>query len=89
LLKNLHEVFVLGKVAGKTAKEVLADGKVNAFDLPKLVQLWEPAKDALDGISEIPAELDVSKLTTADIQLIINDAVELAQIWMSVFTKAA
>lgn len=89
MVKNTHEVLVLAKILGRQVKEILADGKVNVLDIPKLAPLWEPTKQALEGFQEIPKELTPANMTAADVQVLIADVVELAQIWMDAISKSA
>ncbi len=88
MVKDTHEVLVLAKLLGKTAKDVMADGKVSATDLPKLIPLWGPTKTALEGLQNIPGELNFGKLTQAEVEMLISDIVEVVQIWMSVIGEA-
>lgn len=85
--KNLIEALELLKQAGAQAKAILADGKVDVRDLPKLITLWTPAKAALEDANQIAGE--VAGLDTEGAQKVISKVVEVVEAWMSVLSTAA
>ena len=72
-VKELMEVLEGIEAAGVPVAKVLADGKVNAADLPhalELVQNHQKLIDAVEGVKEIPAE--VKDIDPAEAVLIVQ-----------------
>lgn len=86
-IKNTLEVLEMARVAGVTASEIMADGKLGLSDLPKLAKLWAPAKAALEGVNLIASEC--SDLDGAEVTQLVNAAVAVATAWMAVLVPKA
>jgi len=56
-IKETDEVVTLIITAAKGVKASMADGKLDAADLPQIVPVLMAAGPALDGIKDVPAEL--------------------------------
>ncbi len=86
-VKNILELIELGRVSGVVVGEMLEDGKIGLFDLPKLAKLIGPAKDAFEGLANLLPE--AKDIDAEEAKKIFEAVVALAAAWTPVFTKAA
>jgi hypothetical protein len=86
-VKNALEVFELVKTAGIQAQEVMKDGKVNIFDLPKLAPLVGPARKAIQDANLIAGE--IKDLDGEEAQLLATAAIEAVLAWVPVIPQTA
>lgn len=56
-IQQTTDVVLFGITLSKVIKADLADGKFDIIEIAKLVTLYGPAMQAIEGISEVPAEL--------------------------------
>ncbi len=86
-VKNALEVLDLVKVAGTQASEMLKDGKINIFDLPKLAALVLPARKALQDANLIAAE--IKDIDGDEAKVLAEAGIEAVLAWMAVIQAAA
>lgn len=86
-VKNLVEVLDLVVSLGKVVGEVVKDGKVNVWDLPKLAPLWTSAQAAIAGLDQVVGE--IKDLDSAEVETLMSKMVEVAQAWYAVFAPKA
>lgn len=55
--KETKDVLALGFAFAKSYKAAKADGQINSMDLPLLISAFPALGPALEGASEVPAEL--------------------------------
>lgn len=56
-IKNVKELMVFGMQLGMAGKKAMDDGKLSIEDLGLMVKVFPHIGPAIDGISEVPAEL--------------------------------
>ena len=81
-IHNTIELFEALKLVGIFGKKVMADGKVDLADLPLLIELAQKSAEfakAIDGISEIPAEMKDIDMAEAE-QLVAEIFKAIAEI---------
>lgn len=86
-MKNTLELIELGRVAGVTVSEVLEDGKVGITDLPKLVKLIAPLKNAIEGLNLLVDE--VKDIDAEEAKTVLEAVVNMTAAWAPIFTKKA
>lgn len=83
-IKETLDVMNLAAMAAVQAKEIMADGKVNALDLPKLVPLWQPMKDAIDNAAAMKDEM--ADLDKDEVKALVAASLAVVMAWYDVFT---
>jgi hypothetical protein len=86
-LKNTLEVIALSKETAVQVKAALADKNLDWRDIPRVVALFGPAKKALDGIKDVPAE--IKDLDEAEANQLMAACMDMATAWAAVFEVAA
>lgn len=81
-VKNVSELLDFGEKAAEQAKAVLADGKVDLWDLPKLAPLLPSFKAAIEGVGDVPAE--VMDMDAAEAKMLLEKAVGVILKWAEV-----
>lgn len=85
-VKNTLEVLDLVRVTGVQAAEMLKDGKINIFDLPKLAALVNPARKALQDAQLVAAE--VADIDSEEAKQLAQAAIEAVMAWVPVVNAA-
>jgi hypothetical protein len=82
-IKGTLEMLTLVETVAVDFKAVLADGKADWTDIPKLANLWAPARDALTDLPKIPGE--IHDLSVDEVKAILSKLVEVVQACVAVF----
>lgn len=82
-IKNTLEVLKAAEVAGEQLAAALEDGKLGLTDLPKLVKMFGPLKDAVQDLALIPAE--IKDIDGEELGQVVNAVTALANAWLPVF----
>ena len=85
MVDNTRKVLALVQIIADTLKAVVADGKVDWQDLPRLVPILAKVKPALDGAQLVGDEL--KNMSDADIQLVVLDLTNIVSTLVNAFTK--
>ena len=56
-IQNILEILDLIDKGGDVIKDSLSDGKIDVWDLPKLLAIWPLVIDAASGVNEIVGEV--------------------------------
>ena len=75
-INNTLEVVTLGAALGKAFNSANSDGTVNAADLGELIAVVPHISPAVDGISQVPAEL--KDLDPKEAQILVDKVSEIA-----------
>lgn len=85
MVDNTRKVLALVQIIADTLKLVVADGKVDWQDLPRLVPILAKLKPALDGAPFVGDEL--KNLSDDDIQLLVQDLTVIVSTLVNTFNK--
>ena len=77
-IKELKELVKFGLKLGEALGKALEDGKINLVDALKFLPVLKDLKIALEGASEIPAELkDLDEAELQELKVFIKDEFNL------------
>lgn len=74
-VKNTKELLHFVMVVADAMKESNKDGKINFFDIPKLIPIVPALRQAVDGAKLVPEELkDMDPVEAADLAKMMSEA---------------